>query len=121
MALDHSMPGPIVTVRGATWKATRTTVSNSLKKETVTAPNGAVATADALAVNEPMGAHKKTADEITKGVYHIRGWGIAHTIAIDAPEGWTIVDTGDSSKTAADMRNHLEEKVGKHTARWKVM
>ncbi len=56
---------------------------------------------------------RNTVDEVTKGVYHIRGWGIAHTIAIDAPEGWIIVDTGDSTKTAADMRKRLEEKVGK--------
>ena len=88
-------------------------VSMSLNEETVTAPNGAVTVEDALTVNKLMGADKKVADEITRGVYHIRGWGIAHTIAIDAPEGWIIVDTGDSTNTAADMRKRLEEKVGK--------
>ncbi|MHC4361823.1 MAG: MBL fold metallo-hydrolase [Planctomycetota bacterium] len=87
-------------------------VSKSLKKETVTAPNGAVTTEDALKVNKFMGAHEKVVDEITKGVYHIRGWGIAHTIAVDAPDGFIIVDTGDSTKTAADMRKRLEEKIG---------
>jgi alkyl sulfatase BDS1-like metallo-beta-lactamase superfamily hydrolase len=88
-------------------------VSMSLVEETVTAPNGAVTVADALRVNKLMGAHKKEVEELTDGVYHIRGWGIAHTIAIDAPDGWIIVDTGDSTATAVDMRKHLEEKVGK--------
>ena len=88
-------------------------VSKSFKEKTVTAPNGAVTVKDALTVNKLMGAHKKVVDEITNGAYHIRGWGIAHTIAIDAPEGFIIVDTGDSTKTAADMRKRLEERVGK--------
>ena len=88
-------------------------VSLSLKEKTVTAPNGAVTTADALAINKIMGADKKEVDEIAKGVYHIRGWGIAHTIAVDAPEGWIIVDTGDSTLTAAEMRQYLEKKLGK--------
>ena len=70
-------------------------VSKSLKNETVTAPNGAITVQDALDVNERSGVHEKVAEELAKGVYHIRGWGIAHTIAIDAPEGWIIVDTGD--------------------------
>ena len=88
-------------------------ISKSLSEETVIGPNGAVTVADALAVSQLMGAEKKVAHEITKGVYHIRGWGIAHTIAIDAPEGWIIVDTGDSNKTAKEMRDRLEKKVGK--------
>lgn len=88
-------------------------VSMSLKEETVTAPNGAVTVQDALNVNRLMGADKKVVDEITDGVYHIRGWGIASSIAVDAPEGWIIVDTGDSTHTAAEMRQYLEDKVGR--------
>ena len=88
-------------------------ISKSLSEDTVIGPNGAVTVADALAVSQLMGAEKKVAHEITKGVYHIRGWGIAHTIAIDAPNGWIIVDTGDSTRTAAEMRDRLEKKVGK--------
>ncbi len=87
-------------------------ISKSLKEEIVTAPNGAITTRDALNVDKLLGAHEKVVHEITEGVYHIRGWGIAHTIAIDAPEGWIIVDTGDTTKTAADMRKRLEEKIG---------
>jgi len=88
-------------------------VSQSLGSETVTAPNGAITVADALRVNQLMGSDKKIAHEITDGVYHIRGWGIAQTIAINAPGGWIIVDTGDSTKAASEMRDHLERKVGK--------
>ena len=88
-------------------------VSKSLKDETVTAPNGAVTVRDALNVDKFMGATEKVAEELANGVYHIRGWGIAHTIAIHAPEGWIIVDTGDSTANATEMRQCLEEKVGK--------
>lgn len=91
----------------------RSFVSQSLGNDSVIAPNGAVTVADAVGVTELLGADKKIVHEITDGVYHIRGWGIAHTIAIAAPEGWIIVDTGDSTKTAAEMRERLEEKVGK--------
>jgi alkyl sulfatase BDS1-like metallo-beta-lactamase superfamily hydrolase len=93
--------------------ATTTFISKSLYDETVTAPNGAVTVKDAATVNQLMGADKKVVDEITDGVYHIRGWGIAHTIAIDALKGWIIIDTGDSTKTAAEMRERLEQKIGK--------
>jgi len=88
-------------------------VSKSLKNETVTGPNGAITVQDALDVDQRSGVDEKVAEELAKGVYHIRGWGLAHTIAIDAPEGWIIVDTGDSTKTAADMRQRLEQAVGK--------
>ena len=88
-------------------------ISKSLSKETVIGPNGAVTVADAVVVSQLMGAEEKVVHEITEGVYHIRGWGIAHTIAIDAPKGWIIIDTGDSTKTAAEMRDRLEQKVGK--------
>jgi len=87
-------------------------VSKSLTEKTVTAPNGAVTVQDALNVNKLLGAHEKVVDELTEGVYHIRGWRIAHTIAIDAPEGWIIVDTGDTMKTAAEMRIWRECRFG---------
>ena len=61
-------------------------ISKSLIEETVTAPNGAVTVQDALNVNKLLGAHEKVVDELTEGVYHIRGWGIAHTI----PASWAL-------------------------------
>ncbi len=87
-------------------------ISRSLKTDTILAPNGAVTVMHALNANRSLGAESKTVEEMTDGVYHIRGWGIAHTIAIDAPEGFIIVDTGDSTATAAEMRSYLEEKLG---------
>jgi alkyl sulfatase BDS1-like metallo-beta-lactamase superfamily hydrolase len=61
-----------------------------------------------------MGATEtKIAEPVAKGVYALRGWGIAASYAIDAPNGWIIVDTGDSTQTAAEMRKTLESAVGR--------
>jgi len=46
-------------------------------------------------------------------VYALRGFGIAHSFAIEAPNGWIVVDTGDSTRAAAEMRETLERAVGK--------
>jgi hypothetical protein len=58
--------------------------SPSLTNETVTAQNGAITTRAASEVNKRMGVTGKTVDEVVKGVYHLRGWGIANSIAIDS-------------------------------------
>lgn len=87
-------------------------VSRSLSNETVTGPKGEVTVPTALTIDQRMGADEKVAQELTDGVYQIRGWGIAHTIAIDAPAGWIVIDTGDSTATAREMRQRLEETVG---------
>ena len=55
----------------------------------------------------------KVAEQVVPGVYALRGWGIAHSFAIEAPNGWIIVDTGDSTRAAAEMRETLERAVGK--------
>lgn len=86
--------------------------SPSLRDQPATGPNGVVAAAETFAVNERMGADRKVADEVAPGVYQIRGWGIGHSIAVDAPGGWIIVDTGDTTKAAAEMRAMLEKTVG---------
>ena len=68
----------------------------------------------ALGANAEMGVpEKKAAEEVVPGVYALRGWGIAHSFAIEAPHGWIIVDTGDSTRAAAEMREMLEAKVGR--------
>ena len=46
-------------------------------------------------------------------MYALRGWGIAHSFAIEAPNGWIVVDTGDSTRAAAEMRETLERAVGR--------
>jgi len=86
--------------------------SPSLTMETVTAPNGAITTRVAAEANVGFGAAKKAVDSVAPGVFHIRGWGIAHSIAIEAPQGWIIVDTSDSTRVAAEMRAALEKAVG---------
>jgi alkyl sulfatase BDS1-like metallo-beta-lactamase superfamily hydrolase len=87
--------------------------SPSLRGETAVGPNGAVTTRAALLANEKWGiGDKKRIEQVTEGVYAMRGWGIASSFAIEAPEGWIIIDTGDHTRAAAEMRAKLEESVG---------
>ncbi len=88
--------------------------SQSLTTETVTGPNGAITTRTALSADARLGVtDTKIAEQVAAGVYALRGWGIAHSFAIEAPNGWIIVDTGDSTQAAAEMRETLERAVGK--------
>jgi len=88
--------------------------SPSLTMETVTAPNGAVTTPTQLAANALWGlTETMVAEKVTEGVYALRGWGIASSYALEAPGGWIIVDTGDSTRAAAEMRQKLEQAVGR--------
>ncbi len=88
--------------------------SPSLTMETVTGPNGAVTTRTALAANALFGiTETKVAEKVVDGVYALRGWGIASSYALEAPSGWIIVDTGDSTRAAAEMREMLERAVGR--------
>jgi hypothetical protein len=76
--------------------------SPSLRSETVVGPNGAVTTRAALVANENWGiTETKRAEAVADGVYALRGWGIASSFAIEAPGGWIIVDTGDSTRAAS--------------------
>jgi alkyl sulfatase BDS1-like metallo-beta-lactamase superfamily hydrolase len=88
--------------------------SRSLTNQTVAAPSGALTTQTALEANARWGiTASKVAEEVVKGVYALRGWGIASSYAVDAPEGWIIVDAGDSTRAAAEMRALLEKTIGK--------
>jgi len=88
--------------------------SPSLVDETVVGPNGAITTRTALRANELWGlTETKVAEKVTEGVYALRGWGIASTYALEAPNGWIIVDTGDSTRAAAEMRELLEQTLGR--------
>jgi alkyl sulfatase BDS1-like metallo-beta-lactamase superfamily hydrolase len=87
--------------------------SQSLTMDTVAAPNGAVTTATQLQANALWGLTETTvAEKVTDGVYALRGWGIASSYAIEAPDGWIIIDTGDSTRAAAEMRTKLEQARG---------
>jgi hypothetical protein len=88
--------------------------SPSLRSETVTGPNGAVTTHTALLGNDKWGiGDKKRIEQVTEGVYAMRGWGIASSFAIEAPDGWIIIDTGDFTLAAEEMRAMLEETLGR--------
>lgn len=87
--------------------------SQSLRDQPAVGPKGVVAAAETLTVNANMGADRKVADQVAPGVYSLRGWGIAHSIAIDAPQGWIIIDTGDGNQPAAEMRALLEKTIGR--------
>ncbi|MBK7517263.1 MAG: MBL fold metallo-hydrolase [Betaproteobacteria bacterium] len=88
--------------------------SPSLRSETVTGSNGAVTTSTALLANDKWGiGNTKRVERVTDGVYALRGWGIASSFAIEAPGGWIIIDTGDSTRVATEMRARLEETLGR--------
>ena len=71
-------------------------------------------TRTALTADARLGVtDSKIAEQVADGVYALRGWGIAHSFAVEAPNGWIIVDTGDSTQAAAEMRETLERVVGK--------
>jgi alkyl sulfatase BDS1-like metallo-beta-lactamase superfamily hydrolase len=87
--------------------------SPSLRSETVIGPNGEVTTRAALLANENWGiGEPKRVERVTDGVYAMRGWGLGSCFAIEAPEGWIIVDTGDHTPAAEEMRAKLEETLG---------
>mgnify|MGYP006392051683 CR=1 FL=1 len=88
--------------------------SPSLRNETVVAPNGAVTTSTALLANDKWGiGDRKRVEKVTDGVYAMRGWGIASSFAIEAPAGWIVIDTGDHTQAAAEMRAMLEQTLGR--------
>jgi hypothetical protein len=88
--------------------------SPSLRSETVVAPNGAITTPAALLANDKWGiGHTKRVEQVTDGVYAMRGWGIGHSFAVEAPDGWIIIDAGDSTRAAEEMRAKLEEALGR--------
>ncbi|HSN57112.1 MAG TPA: hypothetical protein VLT32_20750, partial [Candidatus Sulfomarinibacteraceae bacterium] len=73
-------------------QAERSWSSPSLRSETAVGPNGAVTTQAALLANDKWGiGDTKRVERVTDGVYAMRGWGIASSFAIDAPDGWIII------------------------------
>ncbi len=88
--------------------------SPSLRNETVVAPNGAVTTQHRAAGQRQVGHRRpKRVERVTDGVYAMRGWGIASSFAIEAPAGWIIIDTGDHTQAATEMRAMLEQTLGR--------
>lgn len=86
--------------------------SPTLVDETVTAPNGAITTEALVAVNARLAMDEKRAIEVAPDVWLLAGWGIAHSMAVRAPDGWIIVDSGNATSDAREMRQKLEAAVG---------
>ena len=85
----------------------------SLVTETVTGSNGAVTTKVALEANARWGiTEPPVASRIAPGIYIMSGWALGQGMAVEAPEGWIIIDTGDSIRAAKEMRVALEGLVG---------
>jgi alkyl sulfatase BDS1-like metallo-beta-lactamase superfamily hydrolase len=88
--------------------------SPSLRSETAVGPNGAVTTHAALLANDKWGiGNAKRVEQVTDGVYAMRGWGLGHVFAVEAPGGWIIIETGDSTRAAEEMRAMLEQTLGR--------
>jgi alkyl sulfatase BDS1-like metallo-beta-lactamase superfamily hydrolase len=86
----------------------------SLVNETVTGPNGAITTQVALEANAKWGITEPTAaSQVAPGVYIMSGWALGQSMAVEAPQGWIIIDTGDSIRAATEMRAALERAAGK--------
>ena len=85
----------------------------SLVNDTVTGPNGAITTQVALDADAKWGITEPMAFQVAPGVYVLSGWALGHSMAIDAPKGWIIIDTGDSIRAATEMRAALERAAGK--------
>ena len=108
LALPVATAGPQAAAPDDSWH------SPSLGMKTVVAPNGAVTSPTQLQANALWGlAETPVAEKVTDGVYALRGWGIASSYALEAPQGWIIIDTGDSTRAAAEMRQKLEQAVGR--------
>jgi len=80
----------------------------SLQDKVVTGAKGSLTSPQAAAMVE-----EKSVRKIADGIYRIGGWGIGNIIAVEAPEGWIIVDAGDYLEVAQEQRRALEDKAGK--------
>ncbi len=85
----------------------------SLQDKVVTGPKGSLTSPQAASVNKGGQIAEKHVRKIADGIYRIAGWGIGNLIAVEAPDGWIIVDAGDYLEVAQEQRRYLEEKVGK--------
>lgn len=99
---------------GSAARVTQSWSSPSLRSDTVVAPNGAITTRPAILANDKWGiGNTKRVERVEDGVYAMRGWGLGSSFAVEAPAGWIIVDTGDYTQAAAEMRAMLEQTLGR--------
>jgi len=102
-------------VTGNVWAASGSQYNMSLQDKVITGPKGSLTSPVAASVNKLGQIDEKNVRKIADGIYRIAGWGIGNLIAVEAPEGWIIVDAGDYLEVAQEQRRFLEDKVGKIT------
>jgi len=100
-------------VSGNVWAGSGSQYNMSLQDKVVTGDKGSLTSPQAASVNMVAQIEEKNVRKIADGIYRIAGWGIGNIIAVEAPEGWIIVDTGDYLEVAQEQRRYLEDKVGK--------
>ena len=100
-------------VSGNVWAEPASQYNMSLQDKVVAGAKGSLTSPQAAAANKQAQIEKKHVRKIADGIYRISGWGIGNIIAVEAPAGWIIVDTGDYLEVAQEQRRFLEEKVGK--------
>ena len=98
---------------GTAWAGSASQYNMSLQDKVVTGDKGSLTSPQAAAANKNAQTEEKNVRKIADGIYRISGWGIGNIIAVEAPEGWIIVDAGDYLEVAQEQRRALEEKVGK--------
>jgi alkyl sulfatase BDS1-like metallo-beta-lactamase superfamily hydrolase len=100
-------------VSGNVWAGSGSQYNMSLQDKVITGPKGSLTSPQAASVNKLGQIEEKNVRKIADGIYRIAGWGIGNLIAVEAPEGWIIVDAGDYLEVAREQRRALEDKVGK--------
>jgi alkyl sulfatase BDS1-like metallo-beta-lactamase superfamily hydrolase len=85
----------------------------SLHSELTSTANGAITTVPQAKVDSSWDVAEKQVTEVAEGIYRIAGWGIGNVIAVEGPEGWLIIDTGDDVAQATEQRAALEKNLGR--------
>jgi len=103
----------VMLASGNVWAQSPSQYNMSLQDQVVTGPKGSLTSPQAALVNKGAQMEEKNVRKIADGIYRLAGWGIGNIIAVEAPEGWIIVDAGDYLEVAQEQRRALEDKVGK--------
>ncbi len=85
----------VVLAYGNVWAASASEYNMSLQDKVITGPKGSLTSPQAASANKRAQIEEKSARKIADGIYRIGGWGIGNIIAVEGPEGWVVVDTGD--------------------------
>jgi len=73
-----------------------------------TAPNGAIAREDVLAIGPQITYAEPTIDKVAEGVWSIGGYSLANTSVIEGDDGLIVYDTGDTREEAEHIRKAIE-------------